>query len=501
MGGTQALANRVLALGYAGFLDEQLAQPPSTYLDFVNAADPTIDTRRLGALRTRFYMNALNGPDQLRQRIAFALSQILVVSSRDIGDGPGMAVYADRLGAHAFGNFRQLLDDLTLNPAMGNYLDMVNNDKPNPLKGRTANENYARELLQLFSIGVFKLNPNGTPKLDFGSASAPSADPRPIPTYEQKTVEGLARVFTGWTYDTAPPSPPPTTFNYTRYYLEPMVHIPARHDAGAKELLDGVVLPAGRTGPQDLASALDQVFNHPNVGPFLGRQLIQHLVTSNPSPGYVARVTQAFEGLPPYGAGVRGDMKAVVKAVLLDVEARRNPSILPEFGRLQEPAVFVTRTLRSLGATGQGYGLHERVSQMGQSVFSAPTVFSFYSPDYQVPGTAFFGPPFQIYTESTSIRRANFVNTVLFGQVSPPSYAPPGSTTVAINLAPWTALASNPTALVDDMSMRFMHGAMPADMRSRIIQAITALPPTNPTYRAQAAIYLTATSMQYGLQR
>jgi uncharacterized protein DUF1800 len=212
-------------------------------------------------------------------------------------------------------------------------------------------------------------------------------------------------------------------------------------------------------------------------------------------------VTRAFEGLPPYGTGVRGDMKAVVKAVLLDVEARRNPSILPEFGRLQEPALFVTRTLRSLEGSGQGYGVQERVSQMGQSVFSAPSVFSFYSPDHQVPGTALLGPPFQIYTESTAIRRANFVNTVLFGQVSPPSYAPPGSTTVAVNLAPWTALASNPAALVDDVSMRLMHGAMSAGMRTRIVQAVTALPATNPTYRAQAAIYLTATSMQYGLQR
>jgi hypothetical protein len=280
-----------------------------------------------------------------------------------------------------------------------------------------------------------------------------------------------------------------------------MVLIPGRHDVNAKEILDGVVLPAGRTGTQDLAAALDQVFAHPNVGPFIGRQLIQHLVTSNPSPGYVARVAQAFAGLPPYGAGVRGDLRAVVKAVLLDVEARRDPATLPDFGRLQEPALYVTRTLRSLEGTGQGYGLQERVGQMAQSVFSPPTVFSFYSPDYQVPGTPLLGPPFQIFTESTAIRRANFINTIVFGSISPPSYAPAGSTTASVSLTPWINLAGNPAALVDDLSLRLMHGAMPADMRARIVQAVTAIAASNPTYRAQTAVYLVATSAQYNVQR
>jgi uncharacterized protein (DUF1800 family) len=502
MGGTQALADRVLALGYAGFIDEQLAQPRSTYLDFVSSVPASInDPGRVTALRSRFFINAMSGPDQLRQRVVFALSQILVVSARDIINGRGVAAYVDLLGAHAFGNFRQLLDDVTLNPAMGNYLDMVNNDKPNPVTGRTANENYARELLQLFSIGVFQLNPNGTLKLQADPSAKLNASARPIPTYEQKVVEGLARVFTGWTYDSVPPNPPPTNFNVTANYFEPMALIPTRHDTGSKEVLDGVVLPAGQAGGQDLAAALDQVFNHPNVGPFLGRQLIQHLVTSNPTPGYVARVTQAFEGLPPYGTGVRGDMKAVVKAVLLDVEARRDPAATPDFGRLQDPALLVTRTVRSLEGVGQGYGLQERAGQMGQGVFTAPTVFSFYSPDYQVPGTPLLGPPFQIFTESTAIRRANFMNTLIFGTIPRPAYAPPGSTTASLVLAPWIAVAGNPTQLVDDLSLRLMHGAMPADMRSRIIQAVSAIPATNPTYRAQTAMYLIATSAQYNVQR
>jgi uncharacterized protein (DUF1800 family) len=501
MGGTQALTDRVLALGYEGYIDEQFAQPTSTYLGFVNASPTANDSSRVNALRTRFFINALSGPDQLRQRVAFALSQMLVVSARDIDDGPGMAAYVDRLGAHAFGNFRQLLDDVTLHPAMGNYLDMVNNDKPNPATGRTANENYARELLQLFSIGVFKMHPNGTLKLERNTEARLLAETRPVPTYEQRVVEGFARVFTGWTYDRVPPNPPPTSFNFTPYYLEPMVLIPSRHDTGAKEVLDGAVLPAGQTGAQDLTAALDQIFNHPNVGPFVGRQLIQHLVTSNPSPGYVARVTQAFEGAPPYGTGVRGDLRAVVKAVLLDVEARRNPVADRDFGRLQEPALFVTRTLRSMEAMGQGFGLQERAGSMGQSVFTPVTVFSFYSPDYQVPGTPLLGPPFQIYTESTAIRRANFINTLVFGSIALPSYAPAGSSTAAIVLSPWAGLAGYPAVLVDDLSLRLMHGAMPADMRARIIQAVTAISASSPTLRAQTAIYLVASSAQYNVQR
>ena len=499
MGPTQALVDQVLSSGYGGFIDEQFAQPQSTYLDFVSPADTTYDRGRVYALRTRFFMNALNAPDQLRQRVAFALSQILVVSSGDIYDGPGMSVYVDLLGRNAFGNFRTLLDEITLNPAMGNYLDMVNNKKPDPRSGRTANENYARELLQLFSIGVFKLNPNGS--LALAPDTTPDKPGHPVPTYEQDVIEGFARVFTGWTYASIPPNPPPTRSNSIKNYLDPMYLLAANHDTDPKEILDGVVLPGGQTGEQDLAAALDQVFNHPNVGPFIGRQLIQHLVTSNPSPGYVARVAQAFDGAGPYGVGVRGDMKAVVKAVLLDVEARRDPATVPDFGRFQDPALFATRTLRALEATGQGYGLWERVHPMGQNPFSPPSVFSFFAPDFQVPGTTLLGPPLQIFTESTAIRRANLINTIAYNTVPLPLYAPPGSTTISVDLTPWVSLAGDPAALVDDLSLRLMHGAMPADMRARIIQALSAIPATSPTTRAQAAIYLITTSAQYSVQR
>ena len=379
---------------------------------------------------SRFYMNALNGPDQLRQRVAFALSQILVVSSRDIFDGPAMAVYVDILTNHAFGNFRQLLEEITLNPAMGNYLDMVNNDKPNPATGRTANENYARELLQLFSIGVFKLNPNGTLKLDHGRGRAARAHPsRPTSSARSKASPASSRA--GPTTPSRPARRPRTSTT-RQYYLEPMVLIPSRHDMNAKEVLDGVVLPAGRTGHAGSGRRAGPGLQPPQRGAL-------HRPAAHPAPGDEQSQPglrgprdASLRGLPPHGGGMRGDLRAVVKAVLLDVEARRDPTTLADFGRLQDPAVFVTRTLRSLEGTGQGYGLQERVSPMGQSVYSPPTVFSFYSPDYQVPGTPLLGPPFQIFTESTAIRRANFINTIVFGSISLPSYAPAGSTTASV---------------------------------------------------------------------
>jgi uncharacterized protein (DUF1800 family) len=487
-GPTPASVARVQQIGYAAYLDEQFAAPLSTYYDFVSTAPTTNDTNRNNALRTRFFMNALNGPDQLRQRVAFALSQILVVSSNDINDGPGLALYADILTRNAFGNYRALLDEVTLSPAMGNYLDMVNNDKPNLVTGRQANENYARELLQLFSIGLVKLYPNGTPKRDGNGV--------PLATYGQDEVEGLARVFTGWTY--APrPGATPQAHNPT-YYLAPMVLWPANHDTGEKRILDGRLLPAGQSGEQDLRAALDAIFQHPNVGPFIARQLIQHLVTSNPSPGYVARVAAAFDGA---GTGVRGDLRATLRTLLLDPEARREPGHDATFGRLREPVQFMLALLRGLGATGQGYGLVSPATGMAQNPWSAPSVFNFYSPSYRLPGTALLAPTFQIYAESTAIRRSNFVNTLVYGSVGLPSYAPAGATSVTLDFAPWIALASDPAALVAALDQRLMGGRMPADMRAVVTQAVANTAASSPTNRAKTALYLVATAPQYQIQR
>ncbi len=487
-GASPALVARTLQLGFASVLEEQLAAPASQFYDFVSSAPTTNDSARVNALRTRFFMNALAGEDQLRQRVALALSQILVVSTNDVFDGPGMARYADLLVQHAFGNYRQLLHDVTLSPAMGNYLDMVNNDKPNPITGRQANENYARELMQLFSIGLVRLNANGTPQR--------GPDGNPLASYSQDDVEGLARVFTGWTY--APlPGQTPQAHNPTNY-LAPMVLWAPNHDTGQKVILDGVVLPAGQSGEQDLNAALDTIFDHPSVGPFVARQLIQHLVTSNPSRGYVARVSAAFDGL---GGTPRGDLKATLRALLLDPEARRDPGNDASFGRLREPLQFIPGLLRTLATGGQGYGLVSYASNMAQSPQGAPSVFNFFLPGYRLPGTSLAAPPFQIYSESTAARRANFVNTLIYGTVPVPSYAPTGSTTVVVDFAPWIALAGDPQALVDTLDARFTGGRLPTHVRDALLAAVTATASTSPTNRAKTALYLLATSPHYQVQR
>src|SRR6266496_90755 len=244
-------------------------------------------------VQQRFFICALERDDQLRQRVAFALSQIMVASSNKVDTTDAFTLWQNMLMKDAFGNFYDLLKDVTLSPVMGNYLDMVNNDKPNPVTGTSANENYAREILQLFTIGLNQLNPDGTLQLD-GAGN-------PIPTYDQDTITNFARVFTGWTYPPGPqfPSPPG--------YSGPMVPFNSHHDTGDKTLLNGVTIPAGGTAQSDLDAALQNIFNHPNVGPFICKQLIQHLVTSNPSPAYVGRVVAVFND---NGSGVRGDLKA-----------------------------------------------------------------------------------------------------------------------------------------------------------------------------------------------
>ena len=282
-------------VGYLRFLEDQFAAPLSSYptLPLVPATIPADcdttcrrDNYSLYPIQTRFYTNALYGLDQLRQRVAFALHQIIVVSGGDITHPSRMTPYLQILDRNAFGNYRQLLYEITLNPAMGNYLDMAGNNVTNP------NENYAREVLQLFSIGLNKLNEDGTPVL--------GQNGQPIPAYDQSIVNAFARVFTGWNF-----APPP--YAGVVNYIDPMVATQNRHDKQPKTLLEGVTLRANQTAAKDLSDALDNIFNHPNVGPFISKQLIQHLVTSNPSPAYVQRVARVFAD---NGLGVRGDMQS-----------------------------------------------------------------------------------------------------------------------------------------------------------------------------------------------
>jgi len=387
--------------------------------------------------------------------------------------------------ADAFTNYRQIMGDVTLSPAMGQYLDIANNAMGNPALGTLANENYARELMQLLTIGTQMLNQDGSIQYDNNQL--------PIPTYLQPTITEFARVYTGWTY--APAAGQPVTWDA---YISsgPMVPYPAEHDSGSKQLLNGFVSPAGASPLDDVNNALDNVFNHPNVGPFVGKMLIQHLVKSNPSPAYISRVAAAFNN---NGQGVRGDMTATITSVLLDPEARANDNGGNDQisdGHLQEPALFIAGMVRAFGGqmTDQNYFPWDLVN-MGQDLFDAPSVFNFYSPTYGVPGTTLLGPEFEIHTPNNAIWRANVVRT-LFSQWSNPleTYGPGTS----VDLTSFLPLVATPATLVSALDLTLTHGTMPAGMKSTIINAIAA-ETSSPLQEVEDACYLILTSSYYNV--
>jgi len=468
-GPTPALIQHVQQVGLQPFLNEQFSATASSY--------PTPPANSdISVVKQRFFTNALTGQDQLRQRVTWALAQIFVVSNQKIGDPTAFTLWMNMLQKDAFGNFSTLLNDVTLSPTMGHYLDMVRNDKPDPNSGTQPNENYAREILQLFSIGLAQLNPDGTPQVDSNGV--------PVPTYTQDTIIGFAHVFTGWTYPTR--SGQTASFYNGEYYGGPMIPFDSHHDTGQKLLLNGVTLPAGGTTQSDLTAALQNIVSHPNVGPFLSRQLIQHLVTSNPTPAYVARITAIFND---NGSGVRGDLKAVVNAILMDSEARRGDDptqVQASDGHLKEPVLFMMNLLRATNATSDGANLNNYVSNMKQEPFESPTVFNFYPPDNVIAGTTLLGPEFRIFNSTTAISRINFVNDLAFGNV--------GSTTKT-DISSYVALAPNPAELVDSLSGVLTHGPLSDGARSTIITTVTNL--TDNTKRAQTALYLVGSSSQF----
>ncbi|HTM13986.1 MAG TPA: DUF1800 domain-containing protein [Bryobacteraceae bacterium] len=476
----------VQAVGLEAYLNEQFAAPISPY------PDPDATGFGIGQVQARFFTNAVHGTDQLRQRVAFALGQIFVASAVEENTPAQLVPYLQLLKNDAFANFRTLMEDVTLSPTMGEYLDMRNNDKADPAKDTRANENYARELMQLFTIGLFQLNQDGTLQLDSGG--------NPIPTYDQTTIQNFAKVYTGWTYPTRPGATPRK--HNPPYYIGPMVPDESNHDTTSKTLLNGLVVPAGGTAESDLKAALDDIFNHPNVAPFIGKQLIQHLVTSNPSPAYVGRIAAVFND---NGAGVRGDLQAVVKAILLDPEARagdEGPSLSPPdtSGHLREPVFAVASILRGLGATvNDTNNLSNRAANLGQTLFAPPTVFNYFAPGYTIPaeftpGATLLGPEFQLQSPSAAVARANMVNAMLYGNLGDGA------------IIDWTylaGLAATPEALLDSVSDALMHGKMPDAMRTQILSAVNAFTGTTAAVykaRAQAAVYLTVSSSYYNVE-
>jgi len=520
-GPTPELIARVRQAGFETFLDEQLATPISDYPDlpFWPQTRPTSctgdcqrDNYTYYQLQRHFFTNALYGQDQLRQRVAFALGQILVASQVDVPLPSWMRGYQQLLYRSAFGNFRQLLYDVTLNPTMGRFLDMLNNrcqtrTPPdvnicrNGLNSQP-NENYAREILQLFSIGTFLLNQDGTRPLDGNGNS--------IPTYDQKIVEEFARVFTGWILAPALPGPPDIGGTVPNYRDPMRVRLDSQgredyHDKGPKTLLNGFQVPGGQSQAAELGAAIDNIAFDPNVAPFISKQLIQHLVTSNPSPEYVARIASVFGS----NSNSPTQLYDVVRAILLDTEARGDfidPATQPNYGRLREPVQFITNLLRAFNATSDGVlnslnvgGSSIGSADMSQDVFNAPSVFSFYPPTARVPGENALGPQFAIFSSLTSLRRANFANRVIFSTI--PAAPPNRPTGTSIDLSPWDPLAKNPEQLIEALNQLLLHEAMSAEMRESVRVAVESIPASNARLRVRTALYLIATSSQYQVQR
>jgi hypothetical protein len=504
--------NRVRQIGMEAYLNEQFNEPVanvakgSNYPDLAFPADDSSlgcpagatqatclrDNYSIYPVQRTFFNNALSRPDQLRQRVAFALHQITVVSGLSPLDRPSyMTVYLQALDRGAFGNYRTFLQDITLNPEMGDYLDMRLSTRTNP------NENFAREVLQLFTIGVNELNLDGTTKVD--------AQGIPVPAYTQTNVNEFTRLFTGWNFTTA------IGAGITNY-RDPMApRGGTNHDFNSKTLFNGQTTPAcsSASGSANIACAqadltigLDNIFNHANIGPFISKQLIQHLVTSNPSPAYVARVATVFNSNRTNPT----QMREVVRAILLDPEARGDVKTDARYGKLREPAQYITATLRGFNATSDGV-IGDRSSAgnlpatLDQPIFQPATVFSYYQPGYEVPGTGIVGPAFGILSTSTTLRRANVANQLIYLGIPVGTNNPTGT---QLSFTSLQALAANPDALAEQLNALLLHGTMSAQFKASIVTAMNAIPASDGNFalkRAQVAAYLVMTSSQFDIQR
>jgi uncharacterized protein (DUF1800 family) len=495
-GATETEVASVISMRQERWIDDQMLKPVSRQLPQLQMLPPPQFPFELHADRVDiWFRNALYGEDQLRQRVAFALSEILVVSQLGaLGNLPfAVADYYDVLAENAFGNYRDLLEKITLHPAMGVYLSMLGNEKPDPDLNIRPDENYARELMQLFSIGLVELNMDGTEKLD--------GQGQPIPTYNQEIIEEFAHVYTGWTFAGAPTFHPDVFLLPQASQYFPMELWEEYHDTGTKQLLNGVVLPAGQSGTQDLADALDNIFNHPNVAPFISIRLIQRLVTSNPSPGYVRRVAEAFND---NGAGVRGDLGAVVKAILLDDEAR--PAMAMEIdGKVKEPLLRLTQLWKAYNATSNSgrFSLNASYIIFGQGPLQSPSVFNFFSPFYAPPGeirdSSLVAPELEIATEYQN----TFFTNYMFYQVFALNQTNDAlaDDDVFINFEEEMAIADDIDALIDMVANKLLAGEISTTLRQEIAGMLARIPETDSAIRAAETIYFVVTSPEYAYQR
>jgi uncharacterized protein (DUF1800 family) len=388
---------------------------------------------------------------------------------------------------HAFGNYRDLLRDVTLHPAMGIYLSHVNNRRSDPANNIFPDENYAREVMQLFSIGLFELNIDGSHRLDNAGD--------PIPTYSNVEIREFAKIFTGLSFGGA------SSFfgNPFPNFIFPMKMFDAEHEPGSKNLLNGLIVPNGQSGMQDIDAAIDNLFNHPNVGPFIGKQLIQRLVTSNPSPAYIERVARAFNGDV---SGVRGDMQAVVRAVLLDAEA--TTSTMADFGKLREPVVRYASILRQFGANSSdgfiantGYVLQGLAKQ---HPLSAPSVFNFFlpvhSPAGEIAAAGLVAPEFQITTSNTIVGVSNLIDYVILADLV--TQAPQPFTTVSLDFDEYLAIAADIGELVDRLDIVLTAGTLDAATRQAIESVLLDIDDAN--LRVRIAVYMFLLSSDYAVR-
>lgn len=507
------------------YLDERvkswgfLPVPPHMYYN----AETGGEWDRLIAKHDIWWETVIWGSDQLRQRVVLALSQILVVSH--LGNGlyareRGFANYTDILAEHAFGNYADLLTAVSLNPIMGIYLSSINNPKADPARDIHPDENYAREVLQLFSIGLEQLNIDGSIKRD--------ANGKSIPTFDQQTVNEFARVFTGWTFSTN------TTFaegGERAYFpppignVEPMKAFAEFHDAGAKALLNGQVIPAGQTPRQDIDAAINNIMAHENIAPFICKKLIQHLITSNPGPAYIARVAAVFNN---NGQGIKGDMKAVIKAIYLDQDANNIPAESADyFGKHKETPLVIAGIWRSFKARGTPVkgpnGTWANTIQyltedpIEQTFLYSPTVFNFYQTDYSPPGELaarnLLAPELQVFGGAAAVNQANLLANLIYRRHynDKDLYTDTGQAwggnsrwnklpvKAVLNLDSEIALATTPTALVDRVNLLLTQGQISAEHSALIVEHISLL--QDPLARAYETIFLIAISPEYAIQR
>lgn len=505
-GATQADVNHLKQIGYDNWITEQLAMPRSSHLDFVRSQIPlpipANTTVTMDPLYYSFWRQAMAGQDQLRQRVTFALSQILVTSTADtaLATSPHtMASYLDVLAEHSFGNYRDMLQAVTTHPAMGQYLTALGNRGDG---GRTPDENYAREVMQLFTIGLYELNMDGTQKMVNGAA---------VDTYDMDDIRGMAHVLTGWSWGnqgTADPSNGRFSGNPAdpMRRVIPMQFYPQYHSPAAKTFLS-TTIPAGTNGVQALRTALDALFAHPNAAPFVSRTLIQRLVTSNPSPAYVQRVSQVFAN---DGQSVRGNLRAVVRAVLLDPEARdMNNMASAQSGKLREPVLRLATMLRAFEATSQtgNWRITNLDNSMFQTPMRAPTVFNFFRPGYVPPNSeiatrGLVGPEFQIAHEVSVATYANTMqNWVPNGLGSVPANSGLTGNDVRPAYTAARGMAGNVDQLIDHVNLMMTYNTMSTETRTAIRTAVNSVNANSPNNRVNLAVFMTMMSPEFLVQK